>query len=57
MLGLVTTPPDFGALLQPAVDNATSAFTAAVPLGITVFGLFVGLAIALFVLRKFGLKR
>ena len=48
---------DYTVLFTPVVTEAETAFADMVPLGLGVFLLFVGLTIAIVVLRKFGVRK
>lgn len=48
---------DFNTLLGPIATGAANAVTAAIPLGVPVIVLLIGLGVFLRVLGKFGVKR
>jgi len=48
---------DFATLLGPIATGAANAITAAVPIGVPVIVLLIGIGVFMRVLGKFGVKR
>ncbi len=48
---------EWGTLFAPVVTNSTDAVEAAIPLGIGVLALLVGIGLVLRVLGKFGVRK